>query len=205
MQMIETTEVNKTHLVVLALYLAGGESDLEEITVKAFELFPQQFCWKRYPQYPDKDVVRVHLSDAKKQKFGNLVEDRDLREEGGAERGRVKRYSLTHAGLNLASHMLAEHAPASFSATRNPLEYRRLVEPILKSAAFQQFRAGTPVEQIGRETFLIAFKLFPDASRLLINGRLARVSTAIEGNVLDASDLAALQQFLEDGRHAFNF
>src|SRR5207249_7831201 len=56
-----TAEVPKTHLVVLALHALGGEGDLETIAVKAHEMFPGQFSWRRFP-FPDKDAVRVHLS-----------------------------------------------------------------------------------------------------------------------------------------------
>src|SRR3989338_3969709 len=84
----------KTYLVVLALYKVGGEADLETVTVKAHELFPGQFCWRNNPQYPDKDAVRVHLSEAKKKTYGGLVTDKDLRKEHRAMGGRTKRFTL---------------------------------------------------------------------------------------------------------------
>jgi hypothetical protein len=33
---------------------------------------PERFSWRRY-QHPDKDIVRVSLSDAKKKKYGELT------------------------------------------------------------------------------------------------------------------------------------
>lgn len=72
-------QIPNRHLVVYALYLLGGESKrvhTEDIAVKCFELAPSSFSWTRYPQYPDKDIVRVALTDAHKQQHGCLVEGR---------------------------------------------------------------------------------------------------------------------------------
>ena len=66
-------------LVVYALFLVGGDSrriHTEDVAVKCHELFPDAFSWTRYPQFPDKDVVRVALTDARKPKHGGIVEGR---------------------------------------------------------------------------------------------------------------------------------
>lgn len=66
-------------LVVYALYLLGGDTErvhTEDIALKCFELFPASFSWVKYPQHPDKDIVRVALTDARKGQYGALVEGR---------------------------------------------------------------------------------------------------------------------------------
>jgi hypothetical protein len=63
-------------LVVYGLYAAGGASQrvhTEEVALKCWTLFPTAFSWTKYPQYPDKDIVRVALTDARKEKYGALV------------------------------------------------------------------------------------------------------------------------------------
>ena len=72
-------------LVVYALYLLGGDSNsihTEDIALKCFELLPTSFSWVKYPQYPDKDVVRVALTDARKETYGGLVEGRSGQKRG---------------------------------------------------------------------------------------------------------------------------
>jgi hypothetical protein len=74
-----------SELVVYALYLAGGESGpvhTEDIAIKCFELFPDSFSWVKYPQYPDKDIVRVALTDARKSSHGSLVQGRSGQKRG---------------------------------------------------------------------------------------------------------------------------
>lgn len=66
-------------LVVYALGLLGGEFErvhTEDLAIKCHELFPDSFSWTRHPTIPDKDIVRVALTDARKAKYGALVEGR---------------------------------------------------------------------------------------------------------------------------------
>jgi len=199
-------EINKTMLVVLALHALGGESDLEHIAVKAHELFPGQFCWRSFPQYPDKDAVRVHLSEAKKKSCGELVTDKDLRFERRGDRGYTKRFALTRSGMDKAVALqkevgAAKARGATLSATRNSLEYRRIVLPLKESVAFEQFSNGREMAQVGRDAFLQAFKLFPDASAFVITGRINRAAAAVAE--LANGERSELERFIKEGRNAF--
>lgn len=72
-------------LVVYALHLLGGEAatvHTEDIAIKCHELFPDSFSWTKYPDLPDKDIVRVALTDARKEKHGALVEGRSGQSHG---------------------------------------------------------------------------------------------------------------------------
>lgn len=200
--MNEKFQLAKPYLVVLALHELGGEADLEAITVKAFELFPDEFSWHRYPEYPDKDTVRVHLSDAKKEAFGHLVEDRDLRQVGSPG-SRVKRYALTRAGVEKAREIRQEFELDEVGGSAKSIDYRRVVEPILSSDAFQQFRADGSFSEVSRESFLAAFKLFSDTSPVLIRGRLARVGEKLT-NLRESQEQQLLLDFLRDGREHFD-
>jgi hypothetical protein len=72
-------------LVVYALFLLGGDLKpvhTEDIALKCHELFPGSFSWVKHPEYPDKDVVRVALTDARKDHYGALVEGRAGQKRG---------------------------------------------------------------------------------------------------------------------------
>lgn len=199
---------NKTLLVVVALHALGGESDLEHIAVKAHELFPGHFCWKSFPSLPDKDAVRVHLSEAKKTRAGGLVTDKDLRFERRGDAGFTKRYVLTRAGMAKAAELQRTLTSATangtkLGATRNSLEYKRIIAPMLESEAYEQHSNGRAMAEIGRDAFLQAFKLFPDASQFVITGRINRAAAALA----DAGDgeRRPLERFIMEGRDAFGF
>lgn len=101
-----TTALANREVVVYALYLLGGATKrvhTEEVALKCFELAPDSFSWTRYPQYPDKDIVRVALTDARKGKHGGLVDGR-----AGQSRGQFQKtqrrptgdgWTLTDAGV----------------------------------------------------------------------------------------------------------
>ena len=66
-------------LVVFTLHLLGGAVNrvhTEDIAREAHKLFPDSFSWTKYPDLPDKETVRIALTDARKAKYGNLVEGR---------------------------------------------------------------------------------------------------------------------------------
>jgi hypothetical protein len=80
-------------LVVYALYLLGGDTErvhTEDIALKSFDLFPASFSWVKYPQHPDKDIVRVALTDARKEQHAALVEGRTGQKRGLTAKTRRK-------------------------------------------------------------------------------------------------------------------
>lgn len=199
--MNDIATVPKSHLVLVALHDVGGEADLETIALRAWEMFPQQFCWRRYPQYPDKDVVRINLSTSKRDPGGALVVDTDLRHSNPQE-GRLKRYALTPLGREKVNQLKEFLGVGRMSASNVSLDHRRLIIPILSSEAFTQFSAGIAIEKIGRESFLRAFKLFADASSYIISARLARTEAAVGGED-HSPERDKLTTFIEEGRRAF--
>lgn len=63
-------------IVTIAIALLGGDSefiDREDIAIRANELAPGKFSWRKYPNRIDLDAVGVALRDAKKAKNGELV------------------------------------------------------------------------------------------------------------------------------------
>lgn len=71
-----THQVTSPELVALALFVLGGGAtvvDTEDVAVKAHELAPGRFSWRKYPEQINLELVRVALSDAAKDKNGVLV------------------------------------------------------------------------------------------------------------------------------------
>ena len=60
-------------IATYALYVLEGASKTvhtEDIALKCYELAPDVCSWVNYPEYPDKEIVRIALSDAMKEKNG---------------------------------------------------------------------------------------------------------------------------------------
>lgn len=60
---------SQVELVTLAVFLCGGDLhaiDTEDIAVKANELAPGRFTWRKYPDQINLELVRTYLSAAKR-------------------------------------------------------------------------------------------------------------------------------------------
>jgi hypothetical protein len=82
--------------------------DSEEVAVKANELAPNRFSWRRYPNQINLEHVRVALSDAKKPEWG-LV-------NGIGNTG----WGLTQTGHKWASEVEKKLSKLSLSNSRKP-------------------------------------------------------------------------------------
>ena len=94
-------------IVVYVLGLLGGASQrvhTEDIAIKCHQLYPDAFSWTKYTNYPDKDIVRVALTDARKEKHGGLVDGRTGQNRGLAAKTRrspvADGWLLTQAGMD---------------------------------------------------------------------------------------------------------
>ena len=119
-------------LVVYVLSLLDGEYrrvHTEDIAVKCFELFPGSFSWTKYVKYPDKDIVRVALTDARKEQYGALVEGRAGQKRGQA--GKTQRapapdgWVLSPAGIEFVNSN--QERLATFADAGEVKEHRQRV------------------------------------------------------------------------------
>lgn len=104
------TDVTQMQLVSLALYLLGGAGtvvDTEDVAVRADQLAPGRFSWRKYPDQINLELVRVALNDARKKEAGGLVR--------GTGRGG---WSLTVAGRRWAEENLHRVEGADLSRRR---------------------------------------------------------------------------------------
>src|SRR5262249_29068086 len=66
------TSPSQAEIVTLAVYRLGGAQraiDTEDAAVEAHRIAPGRFSWKKYPDQINLELIRVFLSDAKKNKL----------------------------------------------------------------------------------------------------------------------------------------
>ncbi len=66
--------------VAFAAYLLSAFEkpvDTEDVAIKAYEIAPERFCWKRYPEQINLAAVSKRLYDARLEKNGSLVDGSD--------------------------------------------------------------------------------------------------------------------------------
>lgn len=147
MRRTSTDAVLKPHVVVLALAGLGGAErwvDTEDIAIRARELAPKAFSWRKYPDQIDLDGVRVALHDAAKDRYGHLV-------EGSVRSG----WSLTMAGVewvkrkgpSIRRRLARRAGPGRRDEQRAETRKRALERGrIRRLAAWRSWEAGQPVE-----------------------------------------------------------
>src|ERR1017187_3499186 len=135
-------ELSNTDLVVIAASRVGAAAqhvDTEDIAVKANEISPGRFNWKKYPEQINIDTVRKRLWDARKR--GHLVgSERDgwLLTETGATLARKYRRSIT--------------VEEKIRLSLNERKWRRVEKArLLATAAHTKFKSGVMSSITARE------------------------------------------------------
>jgi hypothetical protein len=134
--------LSQTEVVALAVFLLGGDEhavDTEDVAVKAHDLAPGRFAWRKYPEQINLELVRVYLSDAKKPQRGALI-------DGSGRTGWV----LTRSGQRWARQAASRLAGADLSRPRtdsragsiDETRWRRERSRILSTAAWAQWSQG---------------------------------------------------------------
>lgn len=128
-------------IVTLAVLLLGGESqyvDTEDVAVRANELAPGRYTWRKYPEQINLELIRVYLSDAKKPKKGAYL-------LGSGNSG----WMLTERGLAFARKSIALLDVTDLSSVALKPRDRQWREGqrvrMLASAAFTKFSTGQKV------------------------------------------------------------
>ena len=108
---MSTNKPTKRELATYALGKLGGSFrsiHTEVIAQKAHELFPDAFSWAKYPDIPDKEIVRAALADARKERHGALVDGQSERASGHPSKANRKRapnrWILTDTGIKWFNH-----------------------------------------------------------------------------------------------------
>lgn len=135
-------------IAVYALFLQGGLSKYihtEDVALKCFELAPDAFSWVRHPEFPDKDIVRVALTDARKAGRGTLVSGRA---------GQGKRASGTTDGTATTDGWILTEAGATWVASN-----KEKLEGLVASRQVR-FDRQNLLQHIGRLRSHSTFKAF---------------------------------------------
>ncbi|MGQ0553920.1 MAG: hypothetical protein ACT4PU_11960 [Planctomycetota bacterium] len=184
--------------MVYALYLLGGVDrrvHTEDVALKCWELFPDSFSWSKYPAHPDKDIVRVALTDACKEQHGALVGGRV---EGKAARrirsdgrtGPLEGWTITEQGVLWVRENITRLE--QFHGTGIRKDHRQLVlrrvHGLKESTLFRSY-TGAPASFSATLGDLAAFlKCRVDASHSIWERRF----TDLRKTALDAEDNALL-------------
>jgi len=122
-------------IVTIAVYLLGGDSkriDTEDVAVKANQLVPGRFTWRKYRDQINIKYISAFLWDARKPKNGAYLIGAD-----------ISGWMLTESGLSFAKERVKELKSSDLS--RSPLSskerswMRRERERMLASDAFTKF------------------------------------------------------------------
>ena len=141
-----TGSFTNLEIAVYALYLLGGATNsqhVEDIALKCFELAPTVFSWTRYPEYPDKAIVRFALEDAHKKKYGALVDGGGGRKRGqdkNTDRGPSKDgWILTDDGVDWVRANGSRFGDAGKITKDHRQQSRRILKKVREHSAFKKF------------------------------------------------------------------
>ena len=125
-------------IVTLAVYLLGGDTqyvDTEDVAVKANEIAPGRFTWRKYSDQINIENVRAFLSDAKKDKNGGFL-------RGAGKDG----WLLTESGAAFAKAGVASLENVDLSRERLSVKDKTWLQHertrMLGSEAFAKFSSG---------------------------------------------------------------
>jgi hypothetical protein len=178
---LTTSAARMFEVVVMAVSELGGAGrsvDTEDIAIRCHQLAPSLFSWRKYPAQANLEIVRVSLSDAKKQKNGQLV-------SGSGRDG----WRLTRKGLDWLDRVapskhfgsrpaLSKKSAGSIDTVRAAREAAR----IEACAAWSSWRAGRPIDL--------------DDVRALF-----RIDSYTSAELLEIKVTRLLSMFLDDSEH----
>ena len=178
---MSTNKPPNRELATYALGELGGSFrsiHTEVIALKAHEMFPNAFSWTKYPKIPDKEVVRLALTDARKERYGALVDGRSGRASGHPSKTNRKRvpdgWILTDAGIEWFNHKTSHWANGVNALTFNAHRQTamRRLHRVLNHGVFHDYERETEnfLPSLGDLASLLRCR--PDASEDVWETRL---------------------------------
>jgi len=169
--------LSNLQIVTLAISDLGGTTqavDIEDIAIRAYELAPKKFSWRKYSERIDLRVVQYALKDAASNRKGEplLI--------GSIKHG----YMLTTAGLEwLENNQLIDGELRQSSTRKQSTADKLSIEQVrlFRSAAFLKFKAGKleEIKQSDFQEFVRVNDYFPEYVR---QKRYGVVENAVRGN-----------------------
>ena len=177
---------NGYEVVTIAIALLSGATrrvHTEEIAERAAQLAPEKFSWQmekyRQRDWPDKFLVKCALVDAKKAKYGQLVDgqsDADLSKDG---------WRLTSAGAEWFEELPVDLKQESDKQETTGLprrEAKRFVSRVTKEPLYRRYLKEGSLQSANSYELTDLLNTSPDASvqiivtkfqRLLVSAQLA--------------------------------
>lgn len=188
------TSLSQAELVTLAVYLLEGAKravDTEDAAVKAHELAPGRFAWRKYPEQINLELVRVYLSDAKKPGKGALL-------SGSGRTG----WMLTQAGYEWARQAapqaegmnLARGREESHSGSIDENRWRRERARIVSTAAWDRWTRGE--RELSHKEVSEVFRIDSYAIGRLRESKITRLRSLFEEDEKIALFLAHAAELL---------
>jgi hypothetical protein len=121
--------MTRPEAATIALFLCGGEQDVahtEDVAIRAAAVAPGMFSWEKHPEYIDKELVRVALSDARLKKRYVV---------GSHGKG----WMLTPSGAKYARGAASDDSAPSTRRGKAGQQVARERARLLSSDAFQKF------------------------------------------------------------------
>lgn len=187
------SELANHEIVTLAVYLVGGESqpvDTEDVAMKAAELAPGRFSWRKYPDQINIESVRKRLWDATKPERSLLI---------GSER---QGWQLTVAGATFAHDQAANLSNLELARPRvNKAEQKWIHSERVRLMATDAFQAlsandGSAVSRQQAEAF---FRLDAYVVGTARSRKIARIVNAFGEDPELGRVVKKLADLLEDG------
>lgn len=181
--------MNNCEIVTLAVYLLGGDTspiDAEDIAVKANEIAPGRFTWRKYKDQISIDNVRKRLWDAKSEEHGSYL-------IGSDKQG----WQLTEMGLKFSKNQVKDLSDKKLA--RKPIDQKEQVrlrmekERMLSSKAFIKYQ-NNAISEISLNEANAFFRIDEYVPKNLKEGKIVRAIN----NFGDDSELGVLVKELAE-------
>jgi hypothetical protein len=192
------SRLSQGQVVTLAAYLLGGDKqvlDTEDIAVKANELAPGRFAWRKYKDQINLELVRVYLSAVKKKSKGGMV-------AGSGKTG----WTLTSAGRawvrGPGEAFLAGSGPrqqAESTHATSPTEARRHRERA-RMQATQAWSRWTRQEDISPREAAEVFRIDTYARGRIRDLKVGRVRVMFEDDPELGAFIRKAAELIETGK-----
>lgn len=172
-----TRTLTKREITLYAVYLLGGERraiDTEDVAIKAAELLPGAFSWRKYPNQINLELVRSVLKDSKKQQFGRLL-------HGTGTEG----WRLSDAGVNWAAQLkkdmragraITDGPAARWAGSSDARRADREVRRAKSVEAWEQWKSGKAVT---RKAALQLFRIDDYSDSKMRDVKVARLRALV--------------------------
>ena len=171
------SKLSNMHIVTLSVSKLGGATkavDVEDIAIEAYDISPDKFSWRKYPERIDLRVVQYALKDASSEKKGTPLL------QGSVKHG----YLLTKVGME----WIESNKNTDFGETRGVARKQSVVDKLslekarlLISTALVKFEAGNfeDIKVTDFQEFARINDYFPDHVR---QKRYAIIDNAVQGH-----------------------